>query len=66
MQVWSRSGCEVGSKEEPALKVILSALWNLSAHCRKNKVSQPYNYLSTLENKIKSRLKELCHLTVIP
>ena len=23
---------------EPALKVILSALWNLSAHCRKNKV----------------------------
>ncbi len=26
-------------KEESALKVILSALWNLSAHCRKNKVS---------------------------
>ena len=26
------------SKEEPTLKVILSALWNLSAHCRKNKV----------------------------
>ena len=24
---------------EPALKVILSALWNLSAHCRKNKVN---------------------------
>ena len=23
---------------EPTLKVILSALWNLSAHCRKNKV----------------------------
>ena len=38
MNVWSRSGCEIGSKEEPALKVILSALWNLSAHCRKNKV----------------------------
>ncbi len=29
-------GSEV--KEEPTLKVILSALWNLSAHCRKNKV----------------------------
>lgn len=27
------------AKEEPTLKVILSALWNLSAHCRKNKVS---------------------------
>ena len=27
------------SKEEPTLKVILSALWNLSAHCRKNKVN---------------------------
>ena len=26
------------SKEEPTLKVILSALWNLSSHCRKNKV----------------------------
>jgi hypothetical protein len=26
------------AKEEPTLKVILSALWNLSAHCRKNKV----------------------------
>ena len=24
-------------REEPTLKVILSALWNLSAHCRKNK-----------------------------
>ena len=31
------SGAELG-KEEPTLKVILSALWNLSAHCRKNKV----------------------------
>ena len=38
MQVWTRSGCETGSKEEPTLKVVLSALWNLSAHCRKNKV----------------------------
>ena len=27
------------AKEDPTLKVILSALWNLSAHCRKNKVS---------------------------
>ncbi len=26
------------TKEDPTLKVILSALWNLSAHCRKNKV----------------------------
>ena len=41
MQVWMRSGHESGScpKEEPTLKVILSALWNLSAHCRKNKVT---------------------------
>jgi len=30
------AGVEPG-KEEPTLKVILSALWNLSAHCRKNK-----------------------------
>merc|ERR550519_740855 len=30
------SGAELG-KEEPTLEVILSALWNLSAHCRKNK-----------------------------
>lgn len=29
---------EPESKEEPTLKVILSALWNLSAHCKKNKV----------------------------
>ncbi len=26
------------SKEESTLRVILSALWNLSAHCTKNKV----------------------------
>ena len=26
------------AKEEPTLKVILSALWNLSSHGRKNKV----------------------------
>lgn len=32
------------AKEEPTLKVILSALWNLSAHCRKNKVSKCGNY----------------------
>ena len=24
-------------RDEPTLKVILSALWNLSAHCKKNK-----------------------------
>jgi len=37
IQVWSN--CEDEGKEESTLKVILSALWNLSAHCRKNKVS---------------------------
>ena len=31
-----------GKDVEPALKVILSALWNLSAHCRKNKVKLHY------------------------
>ena len=30
-------GAEEG-KEESTLKVVLSALWNLSAHCGKNKV----------------------------
>ena len=40
MTVAERSGAELGMKEEPTLKVILSALWNLSAHCRKNKVSR--------------------------
>ena len=29
---------EASAKEEPTLKVVLSALWNLSAHCGKNKV----------------------------
>ena len=29
---------EASTKEEPTLKVVLSALWNLSAHCGKNKV----------------------------
>ena len=33
------AAAEAVGKEDPALKVILSALWNLSAHCRKNKVS---------------------------
>ena len=27
---------------EQTLKVVLSALWNLSAHCRKNKVLNRY------------------------
>ena len=35
----SAQGKEVSAASaEPALTVILSALWNLSAHCRKNKV----------------------------
>ena len=29
---------------EPLLKVILSALWNLSAHCRKNKVRKKLDF----------------------
>lgn len=33
---------------EPALKVILSALWNLSAHCRKNKVMKLLSVLVLL------------------
>jgi len=44
MQVWTRSGSEAGGKEEPTLKVVLSALWNLSAHCRKNKVKYIIKY----------------------
>ena len=43
MDVSSRAASAQGkdvsaATAEPALKVILSALWNLSAHCRKNKV----------------------------
>lgn len=30
---------EASAKEESTLKVVLSALWNLSAHCGKNKAS---------------------------
>ena len=35
-----------GKDVEPALKVILSALWNLSAHCRKNKVK--FHHICTI------------------
>ena len=38
MDVASRMTSPDAKDVEPALKVILSALWNLSAHCRKNKV----------------------------
>ena len=34
-------GAEEG-KEDSTLKVVLSALWNLSAHCGKNKASGVY------------------------
>jgi hypothetical protein len=30
------------TREEPTLKVVLSALWNLSAHCGKNKVIESF------------------------
>ena len=39
---------EPESKEEPTLKVILSALWNLSAHCKKNKVKFYCNFFVPL------------------
>ena len=35
-------GAEEG-KEDSTLKVVLSALWNLSAHCGKNKASEVYS-----------------------
>lgn len=40
MEVGFRAAAE--AQEETTLRVILSALWNLSAHCGKNKVSAKF------------------------